>query len=271
MNNNNFTYNRFKILSKKQSDLELSKKLLAVISELEKHDYENKTVKYLGDQYFENEISVDEISNYLSKKQDDIIVFSNETKEFNIFLTEEICGDGIYDCLWFSFNSLINDFPKTPDLKPFFELLKSMFNSFKGLYAYSEDEQILQVYFAEKSYNQVISQLPFEYQKFVPRPNLDIINHFNIPAHYTINKIDITQVPNGFWWINFLSKNQIENLNLNNSENSDWYYIEMVNKDCNMYVLTETFLNINSNDHLYKLQNLIIKTELISKQEKFKK
>lgn len=262
-----YTYIRFKILSKKESNLELSKKILAVINELERHNYEKKIVKYLGDQYFQNEITSNEIYTYLAEKKEDITVFSNETKEFNLFLTEEICGDQIYDCLWFSFNALINGFPKIPDLKPLLDLLKSLFISFKGIYAYTEDEEILQVYFSQRSYNKILSQLPFDYIDFLPKPDLDHINRFNVPSHFSINEININQVPNGFWWINFLGKKQIENLNLN-STIDDWYYTEVIDDEYKLYVLTDTFLNLNNRVHLLKLQNLIQKTALIIIQEK---
>ncbi|PWB24989.1 hypothetical protein [Flavobacterium sp. HTF] len=267
MKKEDFTYIRFKILSRKESDLELSKKILAVINELEKHNYEKKNVKYLGDQYFKNEITSNEIHTYLTKKQKDITVFSNETKDFNLFLTEEICGDEIYDCLWFSFNALIHSFPKIPDLKPLLNLLKSLFINFNGMYAYTEDEEILLVYFAQRSYDKILSQLPFEYIDFLPKPNFDPDNRFNIPSHFSINEINISQVPNGFWWINFLGKKQIENLNLDNTIN-DWYYTEVIDHEHTLYVLTDTFLNLDNKEHLLKLQNLIHQTHLITIQEK---
>ncbi|MDR6763844.1 hypothetical protein J2Y38_004068 [Flavobacterium sp. 2755] len=267
MRKEDFTYIRFKILSRKESVLELSKKILAVINELEKHNYEKKIVKYLGDQYIQNGITSKEIHTYLTKKQEDITVFSNETKEFNLFLTEEICGDEIYDCLWFSFNALIPGFPKIPDLKSLLNLLKSLFISFKGIYAYTEDEEILQVYFAQRSYDKILSQLPFDYIDFLPKPDLDFTNRFNIPSHFSTNEINISEVPNGFWWINFLSKKQIENLNLNSTIN-DWHYTEVINNEYTLYVLSDTFLNLNNKEHLLKLQNLIHKTALITIQEK---
>jgi hypothetical protein len=273
----NFIYLRFKILSIPQSDWDRAGKLFQIIQVFSKYNFENKIITHLGDQAVKVHITQEAIFNYLIKVKKQFqagnavpIILSNESKDFNVIFTEEYYEYGVYDCLWFSLNSLIPEFPFINNLNAILNLLKDLFNTFAGIYAYTEDERLLQTYFAKRSYNKILEKVPDNLKQFIPKPDYRAIEKFNIPSLFLINEIPLLQFPSGIWWINFFNIQQIKNLGIDNNI-SDWAIVEKISETIGLYVLTKEILDITNVQHLKKLQQVIHNLNLVEVQQNYLK
>jgi hypothetical protein len=255
---------RFIALSRISNNLQRAKRLYSVFYEISQILNFSIQETSVGNPVYSKELNEDIILKYLVYVQEkrsegipEIICISNENKKFNLFFDTNISGVTTYDYIWFSLNAVNDTLSSITSNDLLITLFKSVYNSFQSEYAFTEEEALMELFYAKESYRIATKNLPNDLIRYLPVPDFTAINKYNIPSLKTRQEISEFDFPNGIWWINCLNGKQIENLGRENMFSFEWYKIEPLNSSDFLFMLTNQPTDINNLSHLDKLRNIV--------------
>jgi len=163
---------------------------------------------------------------------------------------------------------------RQPEQFPLQALLRTMRQvclEFGAFYGYVSDSLLSELHERGiRGYELALAKVRPEDPRFYlkPLPFEGIID--TLPPLLLRWEFDFTQVPDGVWWINFWSAQQVEIVSRESIESVDWFQVVECQNGSMILVLTGEPTDLRNSEHLEKLSQVVERLELRKLQEQYR-